>query len=305
MPEVVYTIVDEADNRVIDQFLETYQGRDCCRTFIRPDIQNPKGHTAPQRFIDIMSDPNNLYIIRCKDAGKIEDGSVILHNGLKVSQQGYYGDFSSILVTNGGCHEPAEERMFQEVLNFIPNNGCMIELGSYWAFYSLWFNKHVNNARNYCIEPSREALQVGIDNCKRNGVTNIDFTEGFIGANAVRVSEFVKDKKIDFIDILHSDIQGYEMEMLTDIVGLLKDKKIRYIFISTHSDDLHTQCLTLLTECDYRIIAQADFETETFCYDGILVACHKDTLEIPYTDLGVRKHTPLRTWPLYPIAEDS
>ena len=43
-----------------------------------------------------------------------------------------------------------------------------------------------------------------------------------------------------------------------------------------------------------RIIADADFDNETFCSDGIIVSCHKNNLDIPYTSLGNRQHTPLR-----------
>ena len=298
--ELSFGVKDERDKSIVDYFLKNNERRDFCNYFINKEVQNDKGLTFQERFIDVMSDPNNLYIIRVKDAGKIEDDTIILHNSIKVSRYGYYGDFSDILAINGGCHEPAEERMFNEVLKFIPENGTMIELGSFWAFYTIWFNKAIKNAQNYCIEPGSNELDVGIKNCKLNDIINVDFTHGCIGKNGICLSQFVKEKNIDFIDILHSDIQGCEVEMLEDIVNLLKNKKIRYLFISTHDDDLHAKCLTILTDCDYRIIAKADFETETFCCDGIIVACQKDNLEIPFTELGVRKHTPLRNYPLYP-----
>lgn len=298
--DITFNIKDERDKSIIDYFLENKERRDFCNYFINKEIENIKGEDFQKRFIDVMSDPNNLYIIRVKDAGKIEDDTVILHNGIKVSRYGYYGDFSDILVINGGCHEPAEERMFNEVLKFIPENGTMIELGSFWAFYTIWFNKTIKNAKNYCIEPGSTELEVGIKNCRLNNITNVDFTQGYISKNHMHLSQFVIEKNIDFIDILHSDIQSYELDMLEDIVDLLKNKKIRYLFISTHSNDLHTKCLTILNDYDYRIIAKADFETETFCWDGIIVACQKDNIEIPFTELGVRKHTMLRNHPLYP-----
>jgi len=298
--EVSYNNINETDNKILNDFLKNGERRDFCLSLINTSIINIKGDGCELRFIDIMSDPNNLYIPRVRDAGKVEGDTVTLHNGIKVTRFGYYDEFSDIFVKNGGCHEPAEERMFSEVLQYIPDNGTMIELGSYWAFYSIWFNKYVKNARNYCIEPSKEGMQVGKNNCLLNDVNGVDFTEGFIGKNDLCVSEFVKQKGIDFIDILHSDIQGGEDDMIDDIVDLLKSKKIRYLFISTHSNKLHAKCLEVLNNCEYRIIAKADFDTDTFCYDGIIVACHKDNLEIPFTELGVRKNTPLRDHPLYP-----
>ncbi len=263
-------------------------------------INNKKGETFEERFIDIMSDPNNQYIIRCPDAGKIIDNNVILHNNIKVVKDCYYGSFSKILTLNKGCHEPSEERMFQLVLddinnNSTNNNNIMIELGSYWAFYSIWFNKSINNPKNYCIEPDINNLNIGKTNAKLNNV-DIDFTQGFIGKKKINVCDFMKKKNINYVDILHSDIQGYEYEMLTDIIPLLKENKIKYLFISTHSDDIHYKCINLLKNNNYRIIASADFDTETFCYDGIIVACHITNNNLGTYDLGCRKHTKLTTF---------
>jgi len=38
-------------------------------------------------------------------------------------------------------------------------------------------------------------------------------------------------KNIENIDILHSDIQGYELEMLEDISELLIQNKIKYLYL--------------------------------------------------------------------------
>jgi hypothetical protein len=277
--------------------MESILELDYCDKLVNHNINNTKGTTFEDRFIDIMSDPNNIFIKRCENAGTIENECVILHNGIKVAKDGYYGSFSKILVLNKGCHEPAEERMFELILQDIPENGTMIELGSYWAFYTIWFHKVIKQARNYCIEPELQNLNLGKQNCLLNNVTNVDFTQGFVGKNNISISNFVLEKKIDYIDILHSDIQGYELEMLQDITNLLAQNKIKYLFISTHSDDVHYKCVQLLQKNNYRIIASADFETETFCFDGIIVACHSDNKKFGNYSIGNRKLTKLRTTP--------
>ena len=73
------------------------QSRYFCDQYIKEGVNNEKGYSFEDRFIDIMSDPNNLLIPRVANAGQIEDGNVILHNGIKVSQTGYYGDFRECL----------------------------------------------------------------------------------------------------------------------------------------------------------------------------------------------------------------
>jgi hypothetical protein len=277
--------------------MDSLESLDHCSKFIDYKINNKKGLTFEDRFVDILSDPNNLFIKRDEKAGTIEDGCVILHNGIKVIKDGYYGDFSKILILNKGCHEPAEERMFELILNDIPENGTMIELGSYWAFYTIWFNKVVKNANNFCIEPELSNLNIGKQNCLLNNINNVNFTQGFIGKNQINLYDFIREKNIDSIDILHSDIQGYELEMLQDITELLTQNKIKYLFISTHSDDLHYKCVNLLKQYNYRIIASADYETETFCYDGIIVACHSSNSKFGNYNIGNRKFTKLRSIP--------
>ena len=135
-------------------------------------------------------------------------------------------------------------------------------------------------------------------NCELNNVT-ADFTHGFIGHKHINICDFMRDKKLENIDILHSDIQGYELEMLSDIKELLQKNKIKYLFISTHSNDLHYKCVDLLKNNNYRIIASADFESETFCFDGIIVACHSSNNTFRTYNLGNRKFTKLRSEPYF------
>jgi hypothetical protein len=283
---------------LVEQILKTHRYERFSNYFIDKSVLNEKGTSTRGRFIDIISDPSNLLLTRVPNAGTEQENYAIMFNGVKVLKGEYYGDFFDILYFNKGSHEPSEERIFSLVLEHIPEGGTMIELGSYWAFYSLSFNQKIKNAKNYCIEPSSVAMEVGKENFRLNGAI-ADFTEGFIGRDSgnLRVSEFIKEKGIDFVDILHSDIQGYEYEMLEDCIPLLDSQRIGYLFISTHSDELHTQCKKLLTEHNYRIICSADVETETFCFDGILVACHSSNQTIPDISLGCRKHTKLRTKP--------
>ena len=279
-----------------------------CNLFIDYSVNNPKVETYKGnygRFNTIMSDPANLLLNRCDDAGKIYDCYLTMYNGVKVTPNGYYDHFSEILVLNNGSHEPGKEYMFEKVINCIKEGGTMVELGSYWSFYSITFNKKIKNAINYCIEPSIDGLNIGIENSKLNNA-NLSFTHGYVGGNfenvinpgnLIDLNIFVKENNINYIDILHSDIQGNELAMLYSIENLLLEEKIKYLFISTHSNKLHYDCLFFLKKCNYKIIASADFDNETFCWDGIIVACHKDNNDLEYTYLGNRKHTPIQNKP--------
>ncbi len=253
-------------------------------------IKKKKGATNMQRFMDILSDPSNKYINRVDDAGKIINKNIIMHNGLKISQDSYYDSFVDIFKLNQGVHEPQEERMFMEVLKHVPENGTIIELGSYWAFYSMWFNKEIKNANCYMIEADSEALEIGKNNFKINNMTG-KFFSGFIKKGEIEIDNFIEKENIDSVDILHSDIQGYELEMLKTCKKAIAEKKIKYFFISTHGQELHYDCLNYLESNGYEIIASADFNEETFCYDGVLVARLKKLNGVQPTNIGARKKT--------------
>ena len=63
-----------------------------------------------------------------------------MHNGVLVQRGSYYGETATVLLElNRGVHEPQEERIFQEVLPYIPAGGSILELGAYWGFHSIWF----------------------------------------------------------------------------------------------------------------------------------------------------------------------
>lgn len=153
----------------------------------------------------------------------------------------------------------------------------MIELGSFWSFYSMWFNKEVKNANNYMIEPDLFNMGCGKRNFKLNGMHG-DFTNAFIGKESregktatVCVDDFIAEKKIEYVDILHSDIQGYEYEMLQGALKTITTKKVGFVFVSTHSQEVHLKCRAFLLENDFFIISEADMNN-TYSQDGLIVA---------------------------------
>lgn len=107
----------------------------------------------------------------------------------------------------------------------------------------------------------------------------------------------MEEEKIEKVDLLHADIQGEELHLLNDLRPALRDKRIGYLVVSTHSDVIHYACAKLLAEVGYRFLAEADLMEDSFCFDGILVACPANVLDIPYVDLGSRRHTPYRNTP--------
>lgn len=257
--------------------------------------RNECGHWD-DRINDVLACSDNSRLSRVVNAGAIVDGFQVMHNGIEVEASGYYGDgITRMLVANRGCHEPQEEIVFQHVLNSLPVHAVMIEVGAYWAFYSIWFAKTVPDAQLYLIEPEEVNLNVGKRNFAHNNCKG-EFTRGYVGARPgkaadgvqiIALDEFTAERALDHVHMLHADVQSFELEMLDGCKRLLSMQAVDYLFISTHSQDLHRQCTERLVQHGYRILASVDLE-ESYSVDGILVAC-SPAVNAPVFDPPSRK----------------
>jgi len=224
------------------------------------------------RIQKVMDCPDNKYIPRVDGAGDITRNVQTMHNGIKIYRGSYYPELiEPMLILNKGVHEPQEEKMFMDILKKIPDNATMIELGSYWAFYSMWFQKEIPGAINYMVEPEKEYFEYGKMNFKLNNMKG-NFICSKVGKDYLTVDKMVEDYNIKKINLLHSDIQGFELEMLDGAKKSISAGKIDYIFVSTHTQKLHEDCIKFLKEHNFKILYSADYENETYSYDGIIVA---------------------------------
>jgi hypothetical protein len=243
-------------------------------------IRNYKlSETWERRIGDVLSAEDNRYIPRVPDAGMIKGGKQIMHNGLKIHLGSYYGpEYSKMLLLSKGVHEPQEERIFGEAIKTLPASATMIEMGAFWSFYSMWFNRVIPGAGNFMIEPDKFNIGQGKRNFKLNRMKG-DFVRAFIGRESAKdgttdtlaIDDFVSGRGLSFIHMLHSDIQGFEFDMLLGAEKTFRDKKIGYVFISTHANDIHYKCLDFLRRYDFVILASVDLD-ESYSEDGLIAA---------------------------------
>jgi len=253
------------------------------------------------RVRDAMACPDNSYIPRVASAGKIENGQLIMHNGLRVHELSYDGEGPRDLMrANRGVHEPQEERLFMEVLKSLPPSSTMLELGSYWAFYSMWFYREVQDARCFCVEPASSNIQMGKDNFALNfgPQPRVVFEQAFAGSAdtaadtaskipTLSVDGLLTKHRIERLAILHADTQGSELEVLRGARDSLSRKAIDYVFLSTHTNELHRRCVEQLKASGYHISADIDL-LETFSFDGLIVGQSRTISEIPLCQLSLR-----------------
>ncbi len=245
-----------------------------------------------------MACQDNVKIPRHPDAGKIVDDVQLMHNGLKVLSDCYNGNvvkglMGKLLTQNKGVHEPAEEFAFQIILKTMPESATIVELGAFWAFYSMWFCAEVKNPNAYMIEPIKEYLEIGKKHFAMNGFKG-QFFNYFIGRKSgfwketkrslwrgnyevqtdtpvICIDDFVEQNNIKFIDILHCDIQGGELDMLIGAERTIAQRKVRHFCVSTHGDRLHAECVEYLKAKKYLILCEADC-THAMHIDGYIIA---------------------------------
>lgn len=235
-----------------------------------------------ERIDMVVACPDNARINRVPDAGKVFQEYQLLANGLKITLGSYY-DYGNthLLIANRGVHEPQEEYAFEQVLKSLGPGATMMELGSYWAFYTMWFASVIPTARCIMVEPDPHKMNFGELNFKLNGLSG-SFDLGFISDEPnlspsipyYTVDYLMEKHHLNHLNILHSDIQGYELAMLKGAQKALKRGAIDYFFISTHTNKLHEDCLSRLAEFDYTIVCEANLD-ESYSVDGLIVAKRK------------------------------
>lgn len=243
----------------------------------------------------VQQSEDNIFIPRVENAGSIVGNYQIMHNGIKILKDGYYGDWvTRMFCQNRGVHEPQEERVFQEVLKKIPRGGCMVELGAYWSFYSLWFYKNIPEAKCYMVEPSSDNIKIGERNFEENSSKGIFInacignSNEFPGVRVATMDELMEEYQIKHLSILHSDIQGSEYEMIKQSSELLKENRIDYVFISTHTNEIHYKCLEYIKKYQYDIIAEYDVD-KSFSWEGLIVANSKLVEHVDINNISINR----------------
>lgn len=287
-----YVMAETTDSsyKIIYSVEEIQEFKRKCKMQMSSNLLN---HQDPsyqmKRALKTVSGNDADYIPKIPAAGEIFYNEVtpyqLMHNGIKVMLNSYYDVkwLTDVIVGLKGHHEPQEEKCFYEVLKHIPENATMIELGSYWAYYSLWFAFQVKNAKNYLIEPDPRRLDIGRKNFELNNKKGV-FRRGFVGivkdpepdingAEFISIDDFIEKEGIEHVHILHADIQGAESQMLETTVKHLD--KIDYFFISTHEYEKdHLPCINFFKKHDFIIVAEHAYY-EGCSGDGLIVAKRK------------------------------
>lgn len=221
----------------------------------------------------------------------------VMHNGVVVARDCYYGPMMTEIIRQlRGHHEPQEEAAFHAALERIAadgSDGVMVELGSHWSYYSLWFLNNVPDGRAICVEPDPSNLAVGQRNFELNHRTAA-FVHAAVGRDATAAEPFRCEDGIhrpvptvsfdsllatfdlDRIDMLLLDVQGAEHAFLEG-AGPRLAERVRFVVVSTHHHSIsgthltHELCLELLVKAGAHVFAEHSI-AESFTGDGLIAA---------------------------------
>jgi FkbM family methyltransferase len=221
-----------------------------------------------------------------------------MHNGLRVVAGGYHGEWMSEIIRRlKGHHEPQEEILFHTILPLIAAAGSkpvMLELGSFWGYYSLWFRSLHPGGRNLLVEPDANNVQVGKRNFRLNEFDG-EFIEAAVGIHdgfidfpcesdgqarrvrTISVDGLLRELGLERIHLLHADIQGAELSLLEGMKESVERGRLNWLFLSTHHHSLsgdpltHQRCLEWLQSHGAFILSEHSV-AESFSGDGLIVA---------------------------------
>jgi FkbM family methyltransferase len=287
------------------------------------DTGTPEGASFSNLLIHTRADEESIHpeeqrriamTLRCLDSHSIpkvpEAGTVIgdefgsyqvMHNGIKVIQSGYYGAWMCKLIQDlRGHHEPQEEKVFHEIAKIASQDGLMIELGCYWAYYSLWFLKDHPKRKAIGLEPDVTHMAIAQKNATLNkleqqfsvlhGLSSqtseasvvIETESGeHLTLRGYTLEDLLRLSKRPVVEIAHCDAQGAESHVIDQVIALGAQQRLRFCIISTHAYEItgdpltHQTCLEKLRASGAHIIAEHDVH-ESVSGDGLIAASFAD-----------------------------
>lgn len=281
--------------------------------------------TTSCRDSDVIPKVADAGMMRSENGAQVQ----IMHNGLRVIQGGYHGDWmAEVIESLKGHHEPQEEVVFDAILKHVGPESTMIELGCFWSYYSLWFLKDFPLRRALGVEPDPKNIRIGLRNAELNKLP-FEIRHGYIGPEpkqntlfetessgplsvpALSPAGLVKEFSHDgVLDILHCDTQGAEVFTLTDCEELFRSQKIRFAVISTHAVQItgsaltHQVCLQMIKDYGGQVLIEHDVH-ESFSGDGLIAAYFGDE-ELDFSMVRMSRNrysTSLFPNPIYQLEE--
>jgi FkbM family methyltransferase len=231
----------------------------------------------------------------------------IMHDGTRVVADGYYGAWMTEVIRRlRGHHEPQEELVVHHLIQRLPAEPTVVELGSFWAYYSIWALR-ARGGRAVLVEPDPANLEVGRVNLRLNDL-EATCVQALVGGEHGSRARFVcesdgverelpvvtlpgllEQERLPRVDLLTMDVQGAETDVLERAADVLRERRVRFVVVSTHHHSFsgdpmtHQRCLQMLVDAGAHVVAEHTVG-ESFSGDGLIAA----SLDPQDRDLTVR-----------------
>ena len=224
----------------------------------------------------------------------------IMHNGVLIERDCYQGPWMTELIRClQGHHEPQEELVFQRLVERLASesDASMIELGCWWAYYSLWFGQALPGAVVVAMEPDPTLLETGRRNFELNhqtatfvwgGIGATDplrfATEGSVDPLEVRgydLRGLMRAGGLKQVSLVLVDIQGAETTFVEQSLEQLRAGAVRFLILSTHHHSIsgdpltHQRLLSTLRDLGAHVITEHSVG-ESFSGDGLIAVSFDD-----------------------------
>jgi hypothetical protein len=164
-----------------------------------------------------------------------------------------------------------------------PEPHVMIELGSNQAYYSCLFNAILRDyeTKTILVEPYDKFMPRSKRHFEINGF-EASFDNRSIGDTwecwqkykftngEVTVDQLLEEHGLDYVSMLHADIDGSEEKMISGANKSLSQKKIHWLFILTHGQEIHSNCMNEIIDHNYEIVIH--YEGGQVGTDGLIIA---------------------------------
>ncbi len=219
-----------------------------------------------------------------------------MHQGILVPADGYYGAWMTEVIRRlRGHHEPQEELLVHHLLPYCRPGTRIVEIGTFWAYYTAWFLSVVPGGTAVCLEPDANNAACGRETLTLNGLA-ATWAMGAAGRRHVAAAPFRRESDgqavvlpvhglaslLDEvgrgpIELLHVDAQGAELPFLESLADPGTRGLVRFVVVSTHherisgSPSTHEDCLRTIRRLGGTVLEEHSVE-ESFSGDGLVVA---------------------------------
>ena len=268
--------------------------------FLKDPVTMAKMICATQEFLMLKS-----IVEFHPKAGMIEgDRQFLWNGGITVFP---HGDdvVHQIWTLTLGAPEPDEILLFLKVVERLPEDAVMMELGAGNGFYSIIMGKESPKAKLILVEANPRIYSIAKENMALNdfldrsvvinaavaGTSGKTFgvREAYYGSSiraeggdyqvsSVSVDDLMKNLNLDRVHIVHVDVQRAEEMVIQGMHEALSQQTVDYVFVGTHSQDLHKNCEKKLNSYGYKTIFSRD-KNQCIGFDGILVCANPALFE--------------------------